>query len=54
MKLEHIAKRFRIDKPKAFRLADHDPADCCGLSIDKSDAKTMLDDGIERLTAGRC
>jgi PPK2 family polyphosphate:nucleotide phosphotransferase len=50
MKLEHIAKRFRIDKPKAFRLADHDPADCCGLSIDKSDAKTMLDDGIERLS----
>jgi PPK2 family polyphosphate:nucleotide phosphotransferase len=50
MKLEHIAKRFRIDKPKAFRLADHDPADCCGLSIDKSDAKTMLDDGIARLS----
>jgi PPK2 family polyphosphate:nucleotide phosphotransferase len=50
MKLEHIAKRFRIDKPKAFRLADHDPADCCGLSIDKSDAKAMLDDGIERLS----
>jgi PPK2 family polyphosphate:nucleotide phosphotransferase len=50
MKLEHIAKRFRIDKPKAFRLADHDPADCCGLSIDKSDAKTMLDDGIARMS----
>jgi PPK2 family polyphosphate:nucleotide phosphotransferase len=50
MKLEHIAKRFRIDKPKAFRLADHDPADCCGLSIDKSDSKTMLDDGIARLS----
>jgi PPK2 family polyphosphate:nucleotide phosphotransferase len=50
MKLEHIAKRFRIDKPKTFRLADHDPADCCGLSIDKSDAKTMLDDGIARLS----
>jgi PPK2 family polyphosphate:nucleotide phosphotransferase len=50
MKLEHVAKRFRIDKPKPFRLADHDPADCCGLSIDKSDAKTMLDDGIERLS----
>jgi PPK2 family polyphosphate:nucleotide phosphotransferase len=49
MKLEHIAKRFRIDEPDKFRLADHDPADCCGLSIDKSEAKKMLEEGIERL-----
>jgi PPK2 family polyphosphate:nucleotide phosphotransferase len=50
MKLEHIARRFRIDKPQRFRLADHDPAEVCGLSIDKSEAKTMLADGIVRLT----
>lgn len=50
MKLEHIAKRFRIGDPKSFRLADHDPADCCGLSIDKREAKAMLADGIERLS----
>ena len=50
MKLEHIAKRFRIDKPEKFRLADHDPAECCGLTIDKSDAKTILEDGIARLS----
>ena len=31
MKLEHLAKRFRIDKPAKFRLAEHDPAECCGL-----------------------
>jgi PPK2 family polyphosphate:nucleotide phosphotransferase len=49
MKLEHIAKRFRIDKPDKFRLADHDPAECCGLMIDKQDAKAMLAEGIERL-----
>lgn len=49
MKLEKLAKRFRIDKPAKFRLADHDPADCCGLSIDKDDAQQMLDDGIARL-----
>ena len=49
MKLEHIARRFRIDQPARFRLADHDPADCCGLSIDKAEAKTMLADGIARL-----
>ena len=49
MKLEKLAKRFRIDKPAKFRLADYDPADCCGLSIDKDDAKEMLEEGIERL-----
>src|SRR5690242_21873624 len=27
---------------KHFRIADHDPADCAGLSIDKSEAKAML------------
>ena len=50
MKLEHLAKRFRIDRPNRFRLADHDPAECCGLSIDKSDAKAMLEDGIAQLS----
>jgi PPK2 family polyphosphate:nucleotide phosphotransferase len=50
MKLERIAERFRIDKPDKFRLADHDPAECCGLSIDKNDAKDMLEDGLKRLS----
>lgn len=49
MKLEHFARRFRIDRPERFRLADHDPADCCGLSIDKDEARAMLADGIARL-----
>ena len=49
MQLYSIAKRFRIDEPAKFRLADHDPADCCGLTIDKAEAKTMLAEGIERL-----
>ncbi|MDO8877984.1 MAG: polyphosphate kinase 2 family protein [Pseudolabrys sp.] len=51
MKLEEIAKQFRIDKPGKFRLADCDPAECCGLSIDKDDAKAMLKEGVERLAA---
>jgi PPK2 family polyphosphate:nucleotide phosphotransferase len=51
MQLGHIAKRFRIDKPDKFRLAKHDPAECCGLSVDKKDAKIMLVDGIARLAA---
>lgn len=49
MKLEQIARRYRIDQPDKFRLADHDPADCCGLTIDKDDAKTLLKEGVERL-----
>jgi PPK2 family polyphosphate:nucleotide phosphotransferase len=49
MKLDTIAKRFRIDKPDKFKLSKHDTADCCGLSIDKDDAKSMLADGVKRL-----
>jgi PPK2 family polyphosphate:nucleotide phosphotransferase len=50
MKLERFADRFRVDKPRKFRLADHDTAECCGLSIDKDEAKTLLAEGIERLS----
>ena len=49
MKLDDIAKRFRIDRPKKFRLSKHDPAECCGLTIDKKEAQAMLAGGIERL-----
>jgi PPK2 family polyphosphate:nucleotide phosphotransferase len=51
MKLAKIAKRFRADKPKKFKLADFDPADTCGLDIEKAEAKAMLASGVERLTA---
>jgi PPK2 family polyphosphate:nucleotide phosphotransferase len=49
MKLDGIATRFRIDKPDKFRLSKHDAAECCGLSIDKGDAKAMLADSVKRL-----
>jgi PPK2 family polyphosphate:nucleotide phosphotransferase len=49
MKLPKVIKRFRIDKPDKFRLADFDTADTCGLDIQKAEAKAMLADGIERL-----
>jgi PPK2 family polyphosphate:nucleotide phosphotransferase len=49
MKLEKIAKQFRIDRPAKFRLADFDPAECCGLSMDKADAAAMLAEGVARL-----
>jgi PPK2 family polyphosphate:nucleotide phosphotransferase len=50
MKLAKILKHCRVDKPGKFRLADHDPAATFGLSIDKADAKSMLADGITRLS----
>ena len=51
MKLDAVAKKFRIDKSEKFRLSRHDPADSCGLSIDKDDAKAMLADSVKRLRA---
>jgi PPK2 family polyphosphate:nucleotide phosphotransferase len=51
MKLSKIIRRFRIDKPEKFRLADFDPADTCGLDVEKDEAKAMLADGVERLAA---
>ena len=50
MKLENIARRFRIDDPRKFKLSDHDPADCCGLTIDKAEASDMLKESIMRLS----
>ena len=50
MKLDTIANRFRIDSPQKFRLSEHDPAECCGPTLDKSEAKVMLSEGIERLS----
>jgi PPK2 family polyphosphate:nucleotide phosphotransferase len=44
-----IAKRFRVDDGKKFRLAECDPADTLGLDIDKDDAKAMLAADIGRL-----
>jgi PPK2 family polyphosphate:nucleotide phosphotransferase len=50
MTLYSIAKRFRIDKPDKFRLSACDPAECYGLTVDKSESKAMLAEGIERLS----
>jgi PPK2 family polyphosphate:nucleotide phosphotransferase len=45
-----IIGRFRVSKGSGFRLADYDPCDTCGLDIDKSDAKEMLESGVKRLS----
>jgi PPK2 family polyphosphate:nucleotide phosphotransferase len=51
MPIAKLVRRFRVDKPDKFRLADYDPADTCGLDIEKAEAKAMLADGVERLAA---
>jgi len=50
MKLEKLADRFRIDNVDKFRLEDIDPADCCGLSVDKDEAKEMLAESVQRMS----
>ena len=49
MKLVKMIKHFRIDKPDKLRLADHDPAETCGLDLEKAEARAMLANGVERL-----
>ncbi len=44
-----LVKRFRIDDPDRFRLADFDCADTCELDLDKDDAKAILAADIARL-----
>ena len=45
-----LARRYRIEDGKKFRLKDWDPADTAGLSIEKDEAKDLLAEGIERLS----
>src|SRR5204862_6897974 len=50
MKLTKIIRKLRIDKPDKFRLSNYDPADTCGVDIEKAEAKAMLAEGIDRLS----
>lgn len=50
MKPTKIVKHCRIDKPRHFRLADHDPAERFGLSTEIEDVKPLLADGLSKLT----
>ena len=49
MKLPKILEACRVDKPRHFRLAGHDPAETFGLSTNIEDVKPMLADGVARL-----
>jgi PPK2 family polyphosphate:nucleotide phosphotransferase len=50
MKLEKLAKRFRIDDPDHFRLASIDSSDTGGLDLDKDEAKAVLAGDLDRLS----
>jgi PPK2 family polyphosphate:nucleotide phosphotransferase len=51
MKLDKLIKRYRIDNPQHFRLADFDPGDTGGLAIGKDDAKKIIADQGRKLAA---
>jgi PPK2 family polyphosphate:nucleotide phosphotransferase len=44
-----IAKRFCIKDGGKFRLADIDPADTCGIDIEKAEGKALLAESAKRL-----
>jgi PPK2 family polyphosphate:nucleotide phosphotransferase len=48
-RIEKYVHPFRISKGKGFRLKDFDPADTCGLSLDKGEAADLLQRGTEWL-----
>jgi PPK2 family polyphosphate:nucleotide phosphotransferase len=44
-----IVKKCRVDNPRHFKLADHDPAETFGLSTDIKDVELMLAKGVAKL-----
>jgi PPK2 family polyphosphate:nucleotide phosphotransferase len=49
MKIPKHIKRFRVESGRHFKLSGFDPADTCGLDIDKSEAKDLLARGVTDL-----
>ena len=45
-----IARRYRIEDGKSFRLKDIEPGDAAGLDLNKGDAKDLLQDGVKALS----
>jgi PPK2 family polyphosphate:nucleotide phosphotransferase len=44
-RIEKYVRPFRISKGKGFHLKDFDPADTCGLKLDKGEAADLLQRG---------
>jgi len=49
MNFAKIVKQCRIDKPGHFKLADHDPAECFGLSTNIEEVRPILNEGVAKL-----
>jgi PPK2 family polyphosphate:nucleotide phosphotransferase len=49
MDISKLVKRFRVVKPKKFKLAHIDPKDTCGLDFGKDEAKAMLAESSKQL-----
>jgi PPK2 family polyphosphate:nucleotide phosphotransferase len=49
MKTGKLLKRYRIDDPDRFRLAEYDPADTGGLDLDQDEPKAILAEDIKRV-----
>jgi PPK2 family polyphosphate:nucleotide phosphotransferase len=49
MNAAEIVDRYRVREGKGFRLADHDPGDTAGLGLDKKQARSLLQLGVQRL-----
>jgi PPK2 family polyphosphate:nucleotide phosphotransferase len=45
-----IIKRYRVRKGSEFRLDKIDPADTCGINIEKAEAGALLAEGVKRLS----
>lgn len=46
-----LLTRYRVENGRKFRLKDHRPDDTAGLDIEKDEAKALLKEGVERLSA---
>lgn len=49
MRPDDIIARFRVADGDSFRLKQFDPAETCGLDIEKDEAKELLQLGVKRL-----
>jgi PPK2 family polyphosphate:nucleotide phosphotransferase len=49
LKLAKLVNPFKVEKGRHFRLKQVDPADTCGLSLDRDAAADLLKEGVERL-----
>src|SRR5262249_60965686 len=48
-RIQKYVQPFRITKPAAFQLKNHDAGETCGLKLDKGEAAELLRQGTEWL-----